>query len=135
MKPFMSLREFLLLRDTTARYDTSVFRGGMMPSKRGGISPYSHQEDSVHRYDAAKASWEEFGQDGPPVGTKVEMLEAGHGGLEGAIRTMEGISRSDPRFFEVSRTELSYSFNKVEKRISLVCRETWFVHMRPHKEK
>lgn len=122
---FMELREFLLLKDTTD-YEPkrSLFlRGGQILSNQ-----YSSAEDYVARYDAAKSSWETFGADGPPIGSLVEMLESGHGGIIGVIRRMQGIRDSDTRFFNVSKPDDDTS-------ISLVCRETWFVSMRVYTEK
>lgn len=126
MKQFMGLREFLLLKDPTDQYGRSVFRGDFLPQNARNGS--SSAMDCVDRYDIAKASWEQFGAEGPPIGTQVEMLEAGHGGSAGVIRTFGGVYDSDTRFFQVYREEMRYG--KVEKQVSLVLRDTWFVSMR-----
>jgi hypothetical protein len=50
-------------------------------------------------YKVAKASYEKWGPEGPPVGTKVITLRAGFGGPALIVRTFKGIFDRDPRFF------------------------------------
>jgi hypothetical protein len=123
MSKFMTLREFLLLKDPLdSEPKRSIFRNDL-PFR----NIYSAQEQSVMWYDIAKTSWDLYGAEGPPIGCNVEMLQAGHGGDAGVIRTFEGVY--DDNFFSVSRMENG------KKEISLVYRKTWFVSMRVFDEK
>ena len=112
MKRFPSLRDFLLMKDPTHSYKMSAHRD------------YRHAENFVELYDIAKASWEKFGDDGPPIGSKVETLTAGHGGGEGLIRTFEGICQYDKRFFNLSRVEGD------RKILSSVMRTYWWIEIK-----
>ena len=69
-----------------------------LPSYDRGKKPDSFLEDGVNRYDIASASWEEFGEEGPPFGSNVEMLFK-----QGFIYKLTGIFESDPRFFRIDR--------------------------------
>lgn len=114
--PFMSLRKFLLLTDST---DSEP--------KRSTFHFLQFAQDFVKRYDDAKTSWNKYGADGPPVGSKVIILESGHGKMyAGCIHTFEGICPEDPRFFLISRLEKRFG-GELEKYNSMVNRNTWFV--------
>lgn len=117
MKEFMGLREFLLLKYTIDTYPPRpVYNGELLPSKDwrdfGG--------DLVRRYDYAKASWEKYGEEGPPIGSKVMTLQGGHGGGVWVQRIFEGIYDRDSRFFSISRIENG------QKQISIVERDVWW---------
>src|SRR5271170_62605 len=93
MKEFMDLRTFMLLGD--------------LPGDNRPFSVYMTGPDWLKLYDCAKASWDQYGDQGPPIGSKVESLRAGHGNFRsGAIRTFEGIYDLDSRFFTISRQEV-----------------------------
>lgn len=133
MKEFMSLRDFLLLRDPTDLYNEPAYYGAPMLFKNQK-SGASYGMDCVDRYDIAKNSWEQYGEEGPPFGSKVEMLVPGHGGDVGSILTFDGIYPYDTRFFQVYRTRKEYMYDRTEKLVSLVVRKIWFVAMRVHNE-
>lgn len=85
-KQFMSLREFLLLRDP---HDKEHPR-----SSWSCESP--RPEHIVLRYELAKSSWEKYGDEGPPAGTIVQALRQGFGGY-GRIKIV-GNYEHDDRF-------------------------------------
>lgn len=116
MKKFPSLRKFLLLKDGTFPISRSIHR-----------DPFC-AEDFVKLYDIAKASWEKYGDNGPPVGVNVEMLTAGHGGGAGVIRKFEGEHPRHREYFCVSREEIY--FDMIEKKLSLVDKPFWWCAMR-----
>lgn len=107
-KEFYSLREYLLL---TEKYVTPGFTArslhnnqSMIYADRRGenirneyIKKYNvhpnecYAVNIVAHYDIAKASWEKYGNAGPPVGCKVITLVDGHNGRSGAIRDFNGI--------------------------------------------
>lgn len=127
MDTFPDLRDFLLLRDPidTRWGGKSAFGSGITQlGYRRGLNAF---EVAVRVYDVAKASWERHGDAGPPVGTTVQLLESGHGGSSGVIRTVVGVYERDPRFFELGRS------NGPE--ISIVERENWWLHMRPYADR
>lgn len=107
-----SLEEFLSLPDSD---DKSEFLKPMVG------------RDWLWLYNSAKASYEQYGEEGPPVGTKVTTLFAGHGGGAGAIRTFVGVYWADERFFVLSRREK----DEKEDRISLVNRKYWWREILP----
>lgn len=121
MQEFMSLREFLLLKNPLCPTRSALSEIGRM--RHNEIKLTSYGEDLVERYDIAKASWMKYGVEGPPVGVQVEMLEHGHGSaFIGAIRTFEGICPYDKLFFQVRSEAITST--------SFVLRETWFVSMK-----
>jgi len=63
-KEFISLREFLLLKD---------------PYKNEYYTQAHRAHEWVALYEIAKLSFDEYGENGPPVGTKVSTLRAGFG--------------------------------------------------------
>jgi len=71
---FITLKEFLLLEEYNESYS--------------GI-------EWIRRYSIAKKSYEKYGKDGPSIGTKVFMLEGGHGGGEGVERIFLGLYKDD----------------------------------------
>ena len=116
---FMSLRDFLLLKDPFDREPKrSAFRYGDQIAWRR-FAPF---ESAVLHYDIAKESWDKFGPEGPPVGTKVQTLISGHCGGSGALRTFAGVFERDPRFFVLER----------EGGTSIVERDIWFIHFRAY---
>lgn len=130
MREFMDLRSFLLLKDPYS----SICGSELRPAHRNDMLDYRRickAEDLIERYDIAKASWELYGSDGPPIGVKVKMLFAGHGGGPGVIRRFEGTFQLDPRFFAVSRMrERNHSIPDDDcKDLSLVEKCQWWLHM------
>jgi hypothetical protein len=124
MDSFPDLRTFLLLRDPIdTRYNKSAFCSST--TQLGYRRGYNAFEVAVHVYDVAKANWERFGDDGPPLGTMVQMLESGHCGSAGALRIMAGVFERDPRFFQVRRSSGD---------VSLVVRNNWWLHMRVYEK-
>jgi hypothetical protein len=80
MNEFMTLREFMELKDPISK-DRSAHRGGLLASctqKKLGRFTTSSAEDILMRYDIAKTSWEKYGPEGPPIGTKVVTLVCVH---------------------------------------------------------
>lgn len=123
MSDFITLREFLQI---TPDYDP----GRPAHRDRAAI-------EYVALYDLARASWERFGDAGPPVGSQVMILESGHGcgmpsfhngKFSGVTRTFDGIYPHDDRFFAVSRP------GKYGHAISLVNRSYWWMQMAPVEE-
>jgi len=108
---FMSLREFLLLEEDDGR-------PAHRDCKRAGAF--------VALYDIAKESWLKYGSEGPPVGSGVLTLQAGHGGMAGVKRTFEGKHEEDNSYFS-----LSYIADEgnpwARKQLSLVKARIWFV--------
>lgn len=105
-KEFISLEEFMTLRDPID--PTSPLRSYheyLHVLRRGCRSP---GEDILLRYRIAKASYEAYGDDGPPIGTTVVTLNAGHGGGPGVTCTIvhdHGTGYSnDARFICLSRS-------------------------------
>ncbi len=85
MKQFMSLREFLVLRDT---WDGRRY------------TEHKTAEEWLAHYEIAKLSYETYGAKGPPFGSEVVTLRAGFGsGGPGAIRILRGTYPGDDRCF------------------------------------
>ena len=80
-------------------------------------------------YQLAKASYLQFGEDGPPVGAKVITYFTGHGGVGHNTRIFGGNygSSSDSDYFELN--DPSALHNRAG--ISLVENETWWRHFAP----
>jgi hypothetical protein len=76
METFLSIEEFLCLKDPNCKYDTSMHQVKLWP------------EQLVAYYNCAKANWERFGDEGPPIGTKVIALTPGFNGEENSERTI-----------------------------------------------
>ncbi len=109
MKEFYSLREFLLLKDPLYKSeDRSIFNESASP------------EYWVKRYDLAKSSYEEYGQEGPPINSQVITLVSGHGGCAGVQRKFIGIYKDDERFFAIEREDINHW------KTSLVLRDYWW---------
>ena len=112
-KPFMTLEEFLLLEDPVDRqYKRSIFK------------TLSSSTYWVARYKVAKKSYDRYGEEGPPPGTTMVMMEAGHGGMGGVHRLLKGIYERSPVFFEMIRKGYD---GKEES--SLAIRQFWYVVM------
>lgn len=109
MLNFVSLKDFLLLKDPFDDY------GAFLHS----TSYPAYQW--VQLYDLAKESFEKYGNNGPPIGSKVITLRPGHGGCEGSIRIFNGIDDGDKRFFVISRSE--------NKLTSLVYKDFWWAEL------
>lgn len=123
METFPTLEQFLQLRDPYDRYGCSAFpKATGMLGWRKGLHPF---EIAYKVYLQAKASWETYGDAGPPVGTIVQMLASGHGGPAGVIRAFDGVYERDPRFFQVSTSGGGYYSG-----VSSVSREHWWIHLR-----
>lgn len=116
-KPFMTLEEFLLLKDPTYKDERSLH------SESGG------PEYWVGRYEIAKKSYERYGKEGPPAETLMIMMEAGFGGSHGVKRTLKGIYDNDSRFFEMLSRETDYYTGQIKENSYLAIREYWFVVM------
>lgn len=89
-------------------------------------------------YRVAQASWNRWGDNGPPVGSKVITLVSGHGGRGCDHRTFGGVYEDDPRFFTLKRTyKNSYTSawgnpgDSVREQLSLVNRSTWWRSITP----
>lgn len=133
MKQFMDLREFMMLKDPLYKKksdERSVHRNEVFDWRKG----LSNAEDVLMRYDIAKASWEKYGDEGPPFGSKVQTLHSGHGGGPGVIATLAGIFDRDKRFFLLTRKERD-SFHKEREGQSIVERTQWWVHIKVIEEK
>ena len=121
MESFPSLREFLMLRDP---YDREPKRSFISHFQLDG---FHDPAGYVAYYDIAKASWERYGDEGPPFGTKVITLMPGHGGGTGSIRTLKGVDASDERFFALSFMEKDpHGILPDRERISLAERVCWW---------
>lgn len=107
--PFISLAEFLVLPDD---YDGREFNH----HKTG---PFW-----LKWYEVAKASYEKYGPDGPPIGTKVITLRAGFGGGGLDIRTFTGIYTDDPRYFLLEHRYRRSGYDETTR--SLSARNTWW---------
>jgi len=118
MDAFLSLREFLLLED---KYDRSKF-------KRLMINGHYKSRFFVELYDKAKKSWEKYGDDGPPVGSKVMTFFGGHGSSGPAVRILgKEYSYGEFNYFQLIRKERDYfdSKNDIE-RVSLADKWCWW---------
>jgi hypothetical protein len=114
-----SLEEFLLLPDNY--YEDREF------------SKYLLGRDWLWLYNSAKASYEQYGEDGPSVGSKVTTLFAGHGGGPGAIRTFDGVYPEDERYLLIYYNDFVHSASSIiEKKNSLVCRKYWWREILPY---
>lgn len=127
MKEFISLREFLLLKDPFYKDNSrSVHRGDYLDYRKG----WSMAEEAVMRYDIAKASWEMYGDEGPPFGSIVRTLQSGHGGGPGVEATLTGLFERDPRCFLLTRKEKDSFYKTEHEEHSLVERTQWWVHIK-----
>ena len=113
MKTFLTLEEFLTLLDQT---EPKYARALLTEHKTG--------PEWVALYKRAKQSWEEYGDEGPPVGAPVITLESGHGGRGGDYRIFEGIETTDPRYFLISRQEINWQGSR--KYVSMVLKDFWW---------
>lgn len=116
MEKFYSLREFLLLKDPSYDDGRSIHR------------IIDRAENFVKLYEIAKASWEKYGDSGPPIGCTVMTLVAGHGGLGGDIRKFKGDSGC-AGYFAISRLIRNYN-GCSEEAISLVNKEFWWLEIK-----
>jgi hypothetical protein len=98
MKEFITLEEFL-----TTQYDIN------------GRTLSRSSSSWLYAYRLAKASFEQFGENGPPVGAKVITLVKGHGGNGCDIRKFDG--EYNERFFKILGDQ---------DRVSLVSKATWW---------
>jgi hypothetical protein len=83
-KDFISLREFLSLTEHPGEKNEREF-----------TQPYTGLQ-WVRWYDLARSSFLRFGEEGPPVGTVVEVLHHGSG-----MRTFAGVHPEYPTFFRL----------------------------------
>jgi hypothetical protein len=116
MNQFPDMRDFLLLKNPINPVFL-LFQGRLLEAA-----------EMVFLYDTAKASWEEYGDDGPPPESKVVMLSPGFGKLGGAVAKLRGIEAGDPRFFELYQAASS-EWGSSEA-VALVMRECWWAHMK-----
>ena len=113
MEKFISLEEFLLLKDPH-RTDCSLFNIDMPANKW------------VEYYNCAKANWEKFGDSGPPEGTEVITLKHGHGGGMGEKRIVGETTNKyecGPHIVIIGNPPHDEPF------ISIAELETWWVHI------
>jgi hypothetical protein len=75
-------------------------------------------------YQLAKASFEQFGENGPPVNSTVIAFFAGHGGNGFNTRIFGGEYNS--LYFKLIRRNLEPVTRKETESISLVEKETWW---------
>lgn len=101
MKDFLTLEEFLI-----AQYDIN----GRILSRSSSSWLYA--------YRLAKASFEQFGENGPPIGAKVITLVNGHGGSGCDIRKFDG--EYNERFFKILCDQ---------DRVSLVFKAKWWLEI------
>lgn len=103
MSEFLSLEQFLLLPELDYENEFREF--------------YEHKTGTqwYYWYQLAKASFNQFGNDGPPIGSKVLTLVSGHGGSGADERTFGGPD-SNGRFFQLN------SYNGV----SLLTKASWW---------
>ncbi len=93
MESFPSIKEFLCLKDPNSKYGESMHQIKLWP------------EQLVAYYNCAKANWEKFGDEGPPIGTKVITLLPGFDGEENAKRTItQKIEATGGPYFELERS-------------------------------
>lgn len=97
MKEFLTLEEFLCPFDDRSKFHTS--------------------SSWVYLYRLAKASFEQFGEAGPPVGSEVLTLVNGHGGNGCDLRIFGGDYDGD--FFKLIR-------GKDDSSVSLVGKKNWW---------
>lgn len=81
-------------------------------------------------YQLAKASYLQFGEDGPPVGAKVITYFAGHGGNGHNTRIFGGQYGNSPDFFELTDPSAPSIYGRRDG-VSLVEKETWWKHIAP----
>jgi hypothetical protein len=109
---FISLKKFLNL--TYVGGHDSIHNSGPL------FRRLCAAQDFVVRYELAERSWKLFGDDGPPLESKVITLAAGHGGGIGCQRIFKGVSNIDFRYFNIERHE---------NLISLVERRFWWAQI------
>lgn len=83
MGMFMSLEDFLALPP-------------------GSIVLHAPASHWLAAYRTAKASFETYGDAGPPIGSVVESLVSGYGGREGRRLRFDGVDTYDPEHFLLS---------------------------------
>lgn len=112
MTEFISLEEFLLLPETNYK----EFR-----------EFYKHKTGTQWWcwYQLAKASFNQFGESGPPIGSKVFTLVSGHGGGGGNQRIFGGqyLDKDNNPFKDANE---NYFFLKYENEKSLVNKSSWW---------
>lgn len=110
MTEFISLDEFLNLPEQ------SYLPGRSFYHNRTG-------RDWSAWYKRAKQSYDQYGNEGPPIDSLVQTLVAGHGGAPGIVRKFGGVYELDSRFFFIYREAegIQYSIEK-----SLVDRLYWW---------
>jgi len=101
MTEFFSLEQFLLMEED----HHSIY--------------YKSSEVWVYWYRLAKASFEQFGENGPPIGSRVITLVNGHGGNGFDFRTFAG--DFDEKFFQIERDN-----GAVGSGVSLVDKCKWW---------
>ncbi len=109
---FMTFEEFLSLKDPHYDYPRSAHNLMLQP------------QNWIQYYKCAKANWEMFGDDGPPIGSEVITLRPGHGGGEDELRTILSIEDG----FIYGRVGGPYFILSRHNGISLVEIKLWWLH-------
>lgn len=122
-KSFMTLEEFLLLRDVDIPLSTRMTKWLTQRDFDVGL-------ELVNRYRIAQSSFNVYGADGPPDGTKVYTLVSGHGGGPGMLKTLKAWtdgncwpSRQASSYFLLT----SKSTTRLNE--SLCPKRHWYVHI------
>ncbi len=119
MKDFITLEEFLLLRDDS---DFEPKRSlGHLTHGSFFNDGWDLGHEIVQRYKLARLNWEKYGEAGPERGSNVITLVSGHGGGVGVIRRFDGIYLNDPRFFALTRVS-----GEDHLRTSMLSVATWW---------
>lgn len=79
--------------------------------------------DWLWYYNRAKKSFDQYGEQGPPIGSAVTTLVNGHCGSIGSIRKFEGAYEADVRYFCINKYECDLP--------SLVYRNSWWMEITP----
>jgi len=103
METFLTLREFLSLKRVGREWESAISQDPFPRSRRDGYHTFA--DDLLERYDVARASWERFGDAGPPAESTVQTLREGFGGSVGEYRIFCGVYEPDPRFFKITRMD------------------------------
>ena len=117
-----TFRQFALLRDPGRDYPASPHRGEQLDWRR---CPYPGP-DLVRRFEIAEESWDLYGPDGPPIGTRVEWLQSG--GLKEVIDVGERFAGT------YGKEELGYIHlcgTERDARPSVIDRRIWWLFIRP----
>lgn len=125
-KPFISLEEYLLLKDPTDK-----------EPRRPAHNIYRTPEQWLRFYEIAKASYDKYGDEGPALGSKVVTLVHGHGGSMGVVGILDRVMERDPRFFLLLRKvrrDAYHGGSEYDTQESMVIREQWWNEIRVYDE-